>query len=141
MSTSPEIRRRKYSLFVLAIIVLLLGGAALFFGSNNPMMLALGGLMCVLSAYLVKLSNVHGKAGSAVAGRDGVGLGALRHPRPGVWAVGAAALVALGISFFYLHQDAVRGYHEILPVYAFTALVLICAVVWGYLISKLMQKH
>ena len=61
MSTSPEIRRRKYSVFVLAIIVLLLGGAALFFGSNNPMMLALGGLMCVLSAYLVKLSNVHGK--------------------------------------------------------------------------------
>ena len=104
-------------------------------------LLALGGLMCVLSAYLVKLSNVHGKAGSAVAGRDGVGLGALRHPRPGVWAVGAAALVALGISFFYLHQDAVRGYHEILPVYAFTALVLICAVIWGYLISKLMQKH
>jgi hypothetical protein len=55
-----------------------------------------------------------------------------------MWIIGAALLLLTGVSFFYLYQDALHGYHEALPVYVFAGVGLACALVWSYLVSKML---
>jgi len=55
-----------------------------------------------------------------------------------MWFVGIALLLLTGVSFLYLYNDALHGYHEALPVYLFAAVGLACALVWSYLVSKIL---
>ena len=55
-----------------------------------------------------------------------------------MWTVGVALLLLAGASFFYLYQDALHGYQEALPVYVFAGVGLACALVWSYLVSKVL---
>ena len=130
---------KKYSLFVLAILLLLLGGAALFLGARNFAIRAAGVVACIVSVYLVRISHVH--AGPAVSTEADQGADIKGKKRPGrlIWMVGAAFLLLAGGSFLYLYQDAVHGYHEVLPIYIFAGVGLACALVWSYLFARLMR--
>jgi hypothetical protein len=136
--------RKRYGLFVLAILMLLGGAAALFFAwasftrrIEDFVIWLLGLLMIVASTYLVRMSNVRARPG-AVAGGDQVS-GQRTGKRPGalLWLMGAASVVALVISYHYLYQDALGGYHEVWPVDVFAAVALISATVLAYLFSRL----
>ena len=135
---SHNLYSKRYGLFALAIALLICGGLALFASvtsSNRFLLRSLGVLACLASVHFVRLSRVH--AGSYVtASARNVGAGTPERPRPTLWAFGAVSLIAVGISYFYLYEDAVDGYHELLPVYLFALAMLVCAWVWGYLISK-----
>jgi len=131
---------KKYGLFALAIILLLSGGVTLVIGFNDFMARSLGVLMCVVSAYLVRVSNVRGLKG--LRNTDSQNLNLVMPKRPGraAWVWGVASAVALGISFIYLYKDALDGYNQVWPVYAFAGSALICASVWSYIVAKLMQR-
>jgi hypothetical protein len=137
--TPQKATRKRYSLFVLAIIFLLLAGAALFLGTHDFVIRIVGVVGCIISVYLVRISNVHIRQ-TAIMFHDQradiepkKGLGHL------VWTVGIALLVLTWGAFFYLYQDALHGYHEALPVYLFAGVGLACTIVWSYLISKLLS--
>ena len=136
---AQPVHQKRYGLFSLAILLLLLGGAALFLGSHNFPIRAVGVVGCIVSVYLVRISNVHGGSTATIAANQGADTKAKERPGRLIWMVGIALLLLTGVSFLYLYQDALHGYHEALPVYVFAGVGLVCALVWSYLFSKLRQ--
>lgn len=128
MRTTQTASRKKYGLFTSAILLLLLGGAALFLGSNSSAIRDVGVIACIVSVYLIRVSNVH--KSSEVKER--------KRPGPIMWTAGVALLLLMVLSFFYLRQDASNGYQDIAPVYVFAGVGLGCALIWSYLISKVL---
>jgi hypothetical protein len=124
--------RKRYGLFVLAILVLLSGGVALVMGSNS-----FAAVACILSVYLVRISNVYTQAASTVISDQGPDSRATKRPRPLMWIFGVALLAAQGISFLSLHRGALGGHQEILPVYIFAGIALACTLFWSYLLSRI----
>lgn len=122
--------RKKVVLLALATLVLLVAFAMLYLGDGNFAIRSLGLLLCVVSAYLVK------SARGGIAAADGKKERGIARPGTVAWVVSALALVALGLSFFFLYRDALDGYHEVWPVYAFGAAIIVCAVVLPYMITK-----
>lgn len=128
-------KSRRIGLFAGATASLVMGLGILYIGFYNFVIRSAGLLLCVTSAYLVKLSLRPGEV--AQTGTQGVtGAGSTR---PGIlsWATGAVVLMALALSFLFLYNDAVDGYHEVWPVYVFAGMVIVCSLVWSYLIVKL----
>jgi NADH:ubiquinone oxidoreductase subunit 2 (subunit N) len=142
MIASHKARRRKYGVFVLAIALFVVGCAGLIIGFHRDVIRMLGILVLVASVYLVKISNVHDQIDLSVGkdqdkGSEVAEFSRLKRPGAPLWIASAASLVALGVSYLYLYWDALAGYHEVLPVYAFATVGLICIAVWGALILKL----
>jgi len=136
---AEEGTKKRYSLFVLAIVLLLLGGAALFLGTHNFAIRTIGIVACIVSVYLVRISNVHSRPTAPVVPvappRTEANLGVGRV----MWLVGIVLLLLTAASFFYLYRDALDGYQDALPVYVFAGVGLTCTLVWSYLISKLVR--
>jgi hypothetical protein len=120
--------RKRFVLFVLAIVLLLAGGAAVFLGVNSFTIRAVGLISISACAYLVRISNFHSQPTLDVT--------IAQRPGRWMWTLGVVSFVLAGASFYYLYEDAIHGYHEVLPVYVFTGAGLACAIVWSYLISK-----
>jgi len=134
-----EATRKRYGLFALAIVLLLLGGAALFLGAHNLAIRAVGIVGCVISVYLVRISNVHTRPTAPVVPYQRTCTETKKGPGRLMWILGVVLLLLAGASFLYLYQDALHGYQEALPVYVFAGVGLACAIVWSYLISKLLS--
>lgn len=144
MSVSYPGGKKRYGLFALAVGMLLIGAVALFLEWNNFarglggfLIWSIGLLMIVSSTYLVKISNVHARSSSVAASDPSKGSRSAKGPGLRMWLLGAASLAALGISYHYLYKDALAGYHQMWPVYAFAGSGLVCAIVLGYLFARL----
>ena len=132
-----KVHRKSYGLFALAVIMLL-GGAALFIEFYKIVLFrSFGLLMCMASVYFIKISHVHSHVGLLTLDGQFADDKATKRPGPIMWTLSGGLLVALGLSFIYLYRDALGGYHKILPVYIFAATIVVCAIVWSYLISKI----
>ena len=132
--TAPQ---KRYGLFSLAILLLLLGGAFFFVGSGAFVFRFLGALACIASIYLIRISNVRDRPFSVVGSVQISG----STPRPGrlTWSIGVLSVLLAGASFLYLYNDALHGYHELLPVYVFAGTAFACALVCSYLVSRFFQ--
>ena len=60
-------------------------------------------------------------------------------PGPILWTVAVALTLATIVAFHYLYQDALHGYHQVFPVYAFAAVALTSGLVWAALVARLVQ--
>lgn len=138
MIISHEAPRKRYGPFILGILLLLSGGAALYAGSHNFAIRSLGLVAIVASTYLVRISRVHSRSGSSVTSGPGVDSKAARRPGRLLWTVSLALLLLAGISYLYLYNDALHGYHDVLPVYVFAGVGLACVLVWSYLVSRIL---
>ena len=135
---------RRYGLYVLAIIFLLAGVAALILewnslaqGGSAFLIWSLGLLMIVASTKLVKASNVRAKSSSVTEGDQSPIAPGRKRATWRLWLAGAASLTVFGISYHYLFEDALRGHHQVWPVYTFAGAAVICALVLGYLFARL----
>jgi hypothetical protein len=135
---SQNVVPKRYGLFVLAIVLLSLGGVGIYLGSNNYPIRVLGLISIIASVYLVKLSRVHN--GSSLHEARGAGKNYKTEKGPGrlLWIVSLALVPLLGASGFLLRIDAVNGGHEAWPADIFAGVVLACAIVWGYLVAKIL---
>jgi len=139
MASESALPQKRYWLFVLAVLLLLAGGAALFMGPKNFGIWSLGLGACIVSVYLIRVSNVHSRSVSAATGSEGTDSKAKKGQGRLIWIIGAALLPLAGASFFCLYQDALHGYHETTPVYVFAGVAALCALVWSYLASRLLH--
>lgn len=137
--------RKRYGLYVLAIVLLLAGAAALILewnsfaqGGTAFLIWSLGPLMIVASTKLVKASNVRVRSSSTIAGDQNSIASGRKRITWRSWLAGAASLIVFWISYHYLFKDALRGYHQVWPVYAFAGAGLICALALGYLAARLL---
>jgi hypothetical protein len=131
--------RKRYGLFILGIFLFLSGGAALYAGSHNFAIRSLGLVAIVASTYLVRISRVHSRAGSSEASGQGVDSKAAGRPGRLLWTASIALLLLAGVSYRYLYNDALHGYHEVLPVYVFAGVGVACVLVWSYLVSRIFR--
>lgn len=138
MSTSQNVVPKKYGLFVLAILLLLLGGVGIYLGSNNYPIRVLGLISIMANVYLVRISRV--RNGSSLPDARGQKKNYKIEKGPGLllWIVSLALVPLLGASGLLLHIDAVNGGHEAWPVDIFAGVALACAIVWGYLVAKIL---
>jgi hypothetical protein len=135
--TSQNVARKRYVLFVLAILLLLLGGLGIYVGSHNYPLRALGVVAIMVSVYLVRISHVHDRSGLPDVSGPRTDLKIAKGPGRLLW-ISSLALVPLqGAAFYLLHIDAVNGGHEAWPAYVCGGVVLVCAVVWGFLVAKI----
>ena len=134
--TAPQ---KRYGLYSLAILFLVLGCAGVIAGYRSFAIRSLGLVALMVSAYFVRISMVHASPAPTIRtdlnadSKGGKGPGRL------AWAIGIALVPAVGMSYLYLHNDAIHGYHEALPVYVFAGIGLACAVVWAYLVAKMVS--
>jgi hypothetical protein len=82
------------------------------------------------------MSNVRNRPFSVVGGQIA---GSTRLPGRLTWSIGVLSLILAGAAFLYLYNDALHGYHELLPVYVFAGTALACTLVWSYLVSRFFQ--
>ncbi len=138
MIVSKETPRKRHYLFVLAIVILIFGGAALFIWSNNFLIRSASIVACIVSVYLVRISNVHARPSLGVVGELEAESKFAKRPKRMMWIIGVALLAAVGGAFSELYSDALRGYHEVFPVYLFSGAAIVCIAFWSYLISRLL---
>jgi hypothetical protein len=131
--------QKRYGLFSLAILFLILGCAGVIAGYRSFAIRSLGLVALMVSAYFVRISKVHASQASAI--RTDVNADSKEEKGPGrlAWAIGIAFVPAAGMSYLYLYHDAIHGYHEALPVYVFAGVGLACAIVWAYLVAKMVS--
>ena len=127
---------RKTAFLALATLVLVAGLVILYFGFNNFAIRSFALLLCVGSTYLVKIAR---RDGTAMANGKDIDRASATRPGTVAWVLSGVALVILGLSFAFLYRDALNGYHDVWPVYAFGASIIICAIVWPYVIAKLIR--
>jgi hypothetical protein len=122
--------RKRYGLYSLAILFLVLGGACFIAGYRSFAIRSLGLVALMVSAYFVRISKFHASP-----------VPVIREKGPGrlAWTIGIALVPAAGMSYLYLYNDAIHGYHEALPVYVFAGVALACAIVWAYLVAKMVS--
>ena len=131
--------RKKYALFALGVVLLVLGGIAFFIFSNSFAIRSLGAMACIASAYFVSISNIHmvsmssRSSASIASSRSKAVVG--RTP----WILGVLVLSGSAASFVLLYRDGENGYRDIFPVYLFAIVMAVCALVWGYIVAKLMR--
>ena len=121
---------------VVAIVLLLAGGAGLYFGSQDFEVRSLALVAIVAVTYIVRLSRVpHGDPFLATnQGTDSQeSKGSVRR----LWIVGIAFVLVAGLSYMYLYNDALHGYHEALPVYVFASVGVAGVFVCGFLVSRI----
>jgi hypothetical protein len=136
--TSQNVARKRYGLFVAAILLLLLGGVGIFVGSHNYPIRALGLMAIMASAYVVRISHVHGRSGLPEASCWEADLKTAKGPGRLLWITSLALVPLLGAAFYLLHIDAVNGGREAWPADVFAGVGLVCAIVWGYLAAKIL---
>jgi hypothetical protein len=137
VSTSQNVVRKRYGLFVLAILLLLFGGVGIYLGSHNYAIRVLSLVAIMASVYLTRISHVHDRSGLPEASGRGEGLKTAKGPGRLLWVVSIALVALLGASFFLLHIDAINGGHEAWPADVFAGVGLVCAIVWSYLAAKI----
>lgn len=131
--------QKRYGLYSLAILFLVLGCAGGIAGHRSFAIRSLGLAALMVSLYFGRISKVRASPALAIRtdleadSKDEKGSGRL------AWAIGIALVPAAGMSYLYLYHDAIHGYHEALPVYVFAGVGLACAVVWAYLVAKMVS--
>ena len=138
MIISQNVTRNRYGLFVLAILLLSLGAAGIYVGSHNYSVRALGVVAVMAGAYIVRISHPHKCLRLPKASGVRTHLKTAKGASPLLWVISLALVLLLGAAFVLLHLDAVNGGHEAWPADVFAGVGLACAVVWGYLVAKIL---
>jgi hypothetical protein len=132
--------KKSYGLFALAIVLLISGLVVNVVYFKDFPLRSLGLLIFVGGVFLVKASNVRSlKEGRFTVSQN---VSPVKHKRPGAlaWALSAACVIAIGLSYVCMRKDALAGGHEAWPAYAFAASAVAAAVVWGYVVAKLVKR-
>ena len=124
---------------VLAVLLLAFACAMFIVASNSFTMRSLGIVAILVSVWLVRVSNVHSRPSPGLAGDEGTSTRTSKRLGRVEWVVGPLSLLAAGASYLYLRNDALNGYQQVLPVYVFAGVGLVCTVIWGYLAVKLLR--
>jgi hypothetical protein len=132
-------RKARRGLFALAILLLLAAIAAFSMGGKDFTIRSLGVAALIASVYLIRASNVHSRPAVVITSSQGADSDAKKSGGRLMWIVGAALLPIAIASYFYLKQDALHGYHEVLPVYVFAGVAVLCTLVWSYLVARVLH--
>jgi hypothetical protein len=133
VTTSQNVARKRYSLFVLAILLLLLAAACFLLGSNYSGIRPFAGLAVLASVYLVRISNVRGQQAVPIVLVQGADAKAEKQQDRRLWIISLALVPLLGASLLLMYIDALNGGHDAWPAYVFAGVGLVCAGVWGAL--------
>ena len=132
--------KKSYSLFALAIVCILSGGAVNFIFINNFVIRSLGLVLLVAGVLLAKSSNIRGIKRVYLSSSQGANTSSRKRPGWLSLCLSLASAGAIGMSYIYMRKDALAGGQEGWPAYAFAVSVLVAAVVWGYVVAKLVQR-
>jgi uncharacterized membrane protein len=117
----------------MAILAIVSGGAIAYVTSSFTIR-SVGMILLIFGVYLGRLAR-----GTAQTDLVTAPTAASNRPGPVLWAVAIALSLAAAVAFYYLYKDALQGYHQTVPVYAFAGIALICGLVWAALLARLVR--
>lgn len=135
-SPTNKVGSKRYGLFALAIAMLAAGAVLSFVINDRFVLRSIGMLMIVASVYLVRASNVHGDADRAVTDGSGAVAEDSKRVTGRIWVLAPLSLVGCVVSYHFLYEDALHGYHQLWPLYLFVGTALVCACIWGWMAVK-----
>jgi hypothetical protein len=133
LTMSQTTPKKNYALLALAILLLLLGGVGLYLGTDNFQIRTLGLAAIMASTYFIRISRVRERSNFPLAQIRDSDVTKTPGIRRRLWILSIAMLPLFGVALLLLYIDAVNGYHEVWPVYAFAGVGLVCAGVWSCL--------
>jgi hypothetical protein len=113
-------------------------GKAFYWGVGNFAVRAASVVGCIIAAYLIRISNLQVARQTAPVEERAEVLRNKRRPTLTMWLVGIALLITVGVAYVFLYRDGLNGYNDVGPVYFFAGAIIVCAVFWGYLVSKIL---
>jgi hypothetical protein len=131
--TTPQKNPLQYGLLSMAVLAAI-GGGVIAFTASSFTIQTIGLILLPIGVSLGRFARSNDPI-NQIAARSA----APNRPGPILWTVAIASALATVIALHYLYQDAIRGYHQVLPVYAFAAVALICGSVWAALLARLVQ--
>ena len=123
----------RYGLLSLAALAVI-GGGTIAYTASSFTIQTIGMALLVVGVALGKIARSNDPI-NQIAARSA----ASTRPGPILWTVAIILTLATVISYHYLYQDALHGYRQVLPVYAFAAVALICGLVWVALVARLVR--
>lgn len=132
---------KKYAFYVLGFIIGISGltTALVYFG--DFLFRSIGILVILVGAYVVRIAKEsNSETITIVPTNSSNPPGVDRPTRQRVWVLFAVSLVASGISFIFMIEDAKAGYEQVWPVYAFALTMTIFALTSGYVASTFAKK-
>jgi len=133
MTASPKNPYARYGLLSMAVLAVLAGGSIAFMASSFTIR-SIGLALMLVGVSLGRTARSNDPI-NQIAARSA----ASDRPGPILWTVAIALTLATAIALHFLYRDALHGYHQVLPVYAFAAVALICGSVWAALLARLVQ--
>lgn len=133
MTTPETATDKKYGLLVLSFVLLSLGGILIYIGSHNFAIRAAGVAVVMVSAYLI---NVRSRSVVSLPSNE-------THDRRvtrGLWIASLSLVPILAGAWYLVQLDSENGSKEIWPLNLTFGVVLVCAVVWGLLVTKIVGK-
>jgi hypothetical protein len=131
MAFSTSSKRR--ALYALGVAVLLIATVAMVLGNHN-FEIRFAGLLALLGS--LKLLNGAKGIGQVSPTQEGSGI---PPPTRTMWLIGAVLALVQVITLYLLYLDAVDGYRQAWPLYAFTATAMVCAGFFAALFARWQQ--
>lgn len=127
---------KRYLLLTLAVILLISGGIALYIGSSDPAIRPIGLGAVLISVLLVRTSNSPTRF---TPNTREIAFNQPDGPSRSLKLLSLALVPVALAAFLLLMNDAAHGHHQILPVYIFAGVGIVCIAVWSYLASQSMR--
>lgn len=131
--TARKNKYTRFGLLTVAILAVIAGGVVAFMDSRFTIRTS-GLILLLIGVSLGRLAKSNDPI-NVVAVRSA----APNRPGPVLWTVAIALTLAMVIALHYLYQDALHGYHQVLPVYAVAGVGLACGSVWAAVVARLVQ--
>lgn len=132
-----SLRNRRW-MFALAIVLLIAGGVALVIGSHDALIRGIGVALCLASTYLIRSSGEHREERARGPGVFEADKATSSRPGQLSWIIGIALVIVMGISYEFMFRDSQHGSHHLWPVCLFAIASIACALMWGYLMTKML---
>jgi len=113
MATPQKNPYVRYGLLSMAVLAVVAGGAIAFTASSFTSR-TIGLILLPIGIFLGRFARSNDPINQIAACSA-----ASNRPGPVLWTVAIALIAVTVIAFHYLYLDALHGYHQVLPVYAF----------------------
>lgn len=137
MNRSRKSDSQRSIYLTLVITTLFLGAIGIYFGSHNFAVRSCGiaailaSTYCIRRLHLRRRSDSFGANDHAMIEEDSAG------PGRALWILSISLVPVLLLAFLLLNSDAASGGHTAWPADLFAGVGIVCAVVWGVLVMRI----
>jgi hypothetical protein len=131
---------KRYGLRVLGLIAGFAGLVVAIVAFHDLLIRTVAIFVCLAGIYVAKKTKASDRSELHEVGVDRSYSVNAKHIKLAIWIACAFSLVASGTSFAFMYKDALNGYQEDWPIYAFIISISIFALTSSYIVAYLVKQ-